>query len=187
MTSGISSVILKHRFRLRFLDQLGEELPYGDAITRQVVNTGSFNQNDLGRAEDFFITLEEDEQCLSSKALQELQKNKGFSVAIDYLDGNAFLLKTVMLKHCIVKNICHGSLDYANLSIPDPKLSFKLPMKNGNLIEALKEEPTALAIVTMLNGASVTLEACAKPHTCTAIRVTLGLTFQSVELNFPAL
>mgnify|MGYP000882709655 CR=1 FL=1 len=55
-------------------------------------------------------------------------------------------------------SILHSDLDYAGGYSSPTKLRMRIPMREGPLIEDLKEHPAAQAALIVLNGAEFTLE-----------------------------
>lgn len=187
--SGILHPILKNRFRIAFHDDNGVKLPYSDELAMQAVKVSSFLQGNnsfgLTSSDTVVVTLQDDVTCRAARAVQELFNipSGNFKFIVEYLDGNEGLIRTATFSFCRLATVEHGELDYAGGSSRE-RLRLNIPHREGSLIDALKENPAALAIMTLLNGASMSVT---DPESNATVETTLSISYETVELTFPEL
>lgn len=172
--------MLKSQFRVAFQDENGVKLAYSDSLAVQVVRLSSFTQS---TDSSILITLEDDITNYSAKAVQELYNipSDSFKVVVEYLDGNEAVIRTATFNLCKLELIEHGNLDYAD-SGHGERLKLHIPLREGSLIEDLNENPAARALLTILNGAGITITERARVAT---VQTLLSISYKSVTFSFP--
>jgi hypothetical protein len=189
--SGIMHPMTKNRFRVSFLDEQDVKLPYSDSLALQVIRLSSFTQGGglsqygLQSAETVLVTLQDDITNYGARAVQELFNlpSGNFKLVIEYLDGNDAIVRTATFGLCRLTQIDHGELDYAGGYSNDQRLRLNIPMREGSLINTLMENPAAMAVMTVLNGASFTITG--DSDVTALVETTLSISYDSVKFTFP--
>jgi len=150
--SGILQPKLSRNFRVRFLDTDGNPLPYSEHLSKQVTTTDPIpvwtlrsrtsQWGTLVGQEEFTIVFEDDVQDLVASSLLKLQQELTFTVAIDYLDGNDTVIRTISLTTANVEKLLFDSLSYASksaVSTFDAKYSTDISDNESDIALALND------------------------------------------------
>lgn len=153
VASGILSPKLVNRFRVLF-EALGSDFTI---LSQQVVRVDGLIQSRDGTG-FINIVIEDDISGHTLFALQQLWETGAFKIRIEHLDGNACLTNAIELRDCGVVKIRHGALDYAGGS-RSPRLVLNTKQWMGPGIDELRDSsPAAAALLTLLNGATISME-----------------------------
>jgi hypothetical protein len=122
-----------------------------------------------------------------ARALQELYStDSSFDIEVDTLDGTANVLRTIKLKNCLLHSITHPTLDYAgSRHAALASFSAKIPNKVGPLIDRLKEDPVANALLTALEGSHYQLHLGHQEELPGACQFHTHFVYDSIEVIFP--
>lgn len=191
---GILQPILKYRFQVSFLNDMGEPLSSNAGLSRQAVSISPFIQTaDVGEAETetIFVKIEEDVTNLAAKSIQELLKEHDFTLRMETLDGMNGVTKTVDIEKAWLQQVLHSDVDYgASWSYRDRTvLKLQIPELMGSFINSIRDKsPQAEMIFQLLAKAELSLASSADDeiHMNKVVSPVLAISYNSgsVKVTF---
>lgn len=158
--TGIKMPNLRNRFRVRFLDgTTKEELPDSAALASQLVRLSATWRDREVNSKDVFpleALFEDDVTNVACKALQSLMINQGFDLAVEYLDGNSEVIRTMFYDGVKMRRIEFSPLEYDSPWGTDYKINLRTPKLSTLDLEDLKESnPLLYSVYELVNRTTV--------------------------------
>lgn len=166
---GILHPMMIHDWRAGFLDDAGSISEEYMPIAAQLLSISPYKQfANVKYPSELTLTLEEDVTCKLSRAVQKLITETGpLKFVIENLDGTGTPLRRTVFHDVKVIEYTHGEVDYAGggCQVAHASLNLRHHEDRGTLIEDLKNDPAAKAMIMLFNGSTISWHGNRKPGT----------------------
>ncbi len=179
---GILMPKLSHRFRVTFLDDCDNAVQGSEYLTMQIMSISDIEEtfdrpNTSGQ---FVLKVEDDVTNRAMTVVRRLfERQSTFTTIVEMLDGADGVLSTEHYHNCTIAQILHSDRTYARNTNGYKAVQLSIPNWVGDFVDALVDDPKTKALVSLLNGANLTLVESTAEQSAT-VQKTLIVEYGSV-------